>query len=173
MATPCLTFVYDSNYSKGQREFVCIYRQCDGDVAWHGKELATFLNGIRIASGHVGDSIGHSANGPDCLAAQLVVHFKKTSGNIYLVDSSAFNDDDEIIRYDVLAGDDGIEILLEDNLRKRLLQGTPQQFLNWIAQAQSDPNTATLPGKGWQSMEIETSPTPPISAPMEHNLILI
>jgi hypothetical protein len=48
----------------------------------HGKELATFLSGIRRISGK---GPAGAANGIQCLAAQAVAHFKTEPGGFYLV----------------------------------------------------------------------------------------
>ena len=50
----------------------------------HGAELKSFLVGMRIVNGlRLGDQI-RMANGMDCLAAQLIAHFKTEPGGFYL-----------------------------------------------------------------------------------------
>jgi hypothetical protein len=72
MGTRSLTYVYEGKKEDWVLPFVCMYRQFDGYPSGHGAELAEFLNSGKIA------------NGMNCLAAQLVVNFKKDSGGIYL-----------------------------------------------------------------------------------------
>ena len=79
MGTRSLTFVYE-----GDQPIINMYRQFDGYVSGHGKELADFLLFDEITNGiPVGDK-RRIANGMGCLAAQLVAHFKKEAGGFYL-----------------------------------------------------------------------------------------
>ena len=62
-----------------------MYRQFDGYPSGHGKELYEFLKPFTITNGISGGAkLGNSANGIGCLAGQLVCHFKKEVGNVYL-----------------------------------------------------------------------------------------
>lgn len=63
---------------------VNMYRQYDGYLAGHGVELFNFLDGMKIVNGMSGNDGPKFANGGGCLAAQLVAHFKKEPGGIYL-----------------------------------------------------------------------------------------
>lgn len=65
----------------------CLYSQWDGYPSGLGVELSAFLNGIKLVNGFTGQESGPVANGLGCLAAQMVVHFKKQVGSYYLVDS--------------------------------------------------------------------------------------
>ncbi|NJO02787.1 MAG: hypothetical protein HC880_14895 [Bacteroidia bacterium] len=57
----------------------------DGYPSGHGKELAEFLKPITIVNGFSGGmKEGTHANGAGCLAAQLIKHFKKDIGGIYI-----------------------------------------------------------------------------------------
>jgi hypothetical protein len=89
MGTRSLTVVHDED----DKEIVVMYRQMDGYPTGHGEELAEFLRGMRIVNGISPGDTGKFANGMDCLAAQLVMHFKAGckmeysphfAGNIYL-----------------------------------------------------------------------------------------
>lgn len=81
MGTRSLTRV---NAENGER-YLNLYRQYDGYPTGHGKELFDFLDGIEIVNGFSGDMrAGTHANGPGCLAAQIVAHYKKEIGGIYL-----------------------------------------------------------------------------------------
>lgn len=84
MGTRSLTFVYDEE----GRTLISMYRQYDGYPSGHGKELAEFLEPITMVNG-IGATDNKIANGPGCLAAQLVAHFKDGPGGIYLVPTTA------------------------------------------------------------------------------------
>ena len=80
MGTRCLTYVYE-----GKTPLMCLYRQFDGYPSGHGAELADFLNKIEVGNGILGKpEMGEFANGMGCLAAQLIVHFKKSVGGFYI-----------------------------------------------------------------------------------------
>lgn len=79
MGTRSLTFIYDEDGKK----IISMYRQYDGYPSGHGKELAEFLEPITMVNG-IGLTEAAIANGPGCLAAQLVAHFKDGPGGIYL-----------------------------------------------------------------------------------------
>lgn len=80
MGTRCLTvFKNDSD-----KEIVVLYRQGDGYMGGHGKELAEFLAGGTIVNGFSMDEKRKVFNGMECLTAQVISHFKKGVGNFYL-----------------------------------------------------------------------------------------
>ena len=74
----------------GNVTLVVMYRQFDGYISGHGRELAMFLNTQRLTSGVPSrEKPGEGkvwSNGPGCLAAQLVAHFKKKPGGIYIAE---------------------------------------------------------------------------------------
>lgn len=84
MGTRSLTFVYDEDGKK----IVNMYRQMDGYPSGHGLELAEFLEPITMVNG-IGTIKAAIANGPGCLAAQMVAHFKDGPGYIYLGPTTA------------------------------------------------------------------------------------
>ena len=84
MGTRSLTFVYDED----GKILVSMYRQMDGYPSGHGKDLAEFLEPITMVNG-IGMTKAVIANGPGCLAAQLVAHFKDGPGGIYLEPTTA------------------------------------------------------------------------------------
>ena len=84
MGTRSLTFVYD----KDGKKLINMYRQYDGYPSGHGKDLAEFLEPIVMTNG-IGMTEAVIANGPGCLAAQLVAHFKDGPGGIYLGPTTA------------------------------------------------------------------------------------
>ena len=81
MGTRSLTFVYD-----GRKKVLCLYRQFDGYVSGHGKELSEFLMSGSLVNGiPAGKTNDRFFNGMGCLAAQLVANFKVGTGNFYLM----------------------------------------------------------------------------------------
>lgn len=81
MGTRSHTTVFD----EGGTRLVTIYQQYDGYPEGVGLELARFLKGFEITNGFgPGAKLGEMANGPECLAAQLVAHLKTEVGNVYV-----------------------------------------------------------------------------------------
>ena len=63
---------------------VNMYRQFDGYPSGHGRELFNFLENMTMVNGISMEETRRIANGAGCLAAQIVAHFKKEPGGIYL-----------------------------------------------------------------------------------------
>lgn len=83
MGTRALTVVQEDG-----KDVIVMYRQFDGYLDGHGRELAEFLKGVKIGNGIFGDKeMGSFANGLGCLAAQIVAHFKTEVGGFYLYPS--------------------------------------------------------------------------------------
>jgi len=81
MSTRCLTVFMDRN----DQEICVMYGHYDGYYSGYGKDLADFLTGFVMVNGF---SLNHPekiANGMDCLAAQVVAHFKKEPGGFGLL----------------------------------------------------------------------------------------
>ena len=66
-----------------KEEIAVLYRQFDGYPEGHGRELAEFLSGYKFTKGKIDNP--KTANGMDCLAAQIVAHFKTGPGEFYLM----------------------------------------------------------------------------------------
>ena len=82
MGTRSLTYVYEG---EGETPIMCMYRQFDGYLEGHGQELANFLNELTVGNGISGKpELFNFANGMGCLAAQMIVWFKKTPGGFYI-----------------------------------------------------------------------------------------
>jgi len=82
MSTRSLTIFKD-----GEEEIVVMYHHYDGYLKGYGKELAEFLQDMVLTCGIPleKDAPGKFANGMNCLAAQVVSHFKNHDvGNVYL-----------------------------------------------------------------------------------------
>jgi len=80
MGTRCLTVFKNAS----DKEIVVLYRQGDGYMGGHGKELAEFLAEGKIVNGFSMDEKRKVFNGMECLTAQVISHFKKEIGNFYL-----------------------------------------------------------------------------------------
>jgi hypothetical protein len=80
MGTRSLTYVYED-----ETPIICMYRQFDGYPSGHGIGLSEFLTKLKIANGISGNpELFTFANGMGCLAAQMIVWFKKTPGGFYI-----------------------------------------------------------------------------------------
>jgi hypothetical protein len=100
MGTRSLTVVMDQG-----KEIVCMYRQFDGYPSGLGQELRDFLSKRKIVNGFsAGDS--RNFNGIGCLAAQVVAHFKKGIGNVYLYAPGTRDVGEEYV-YTITRGRDG------------------------------------------------------------------
>ena len=116
-----------------------MYRQMDGYPSGHGQELAEFLSKFTIVNG-IGLTDGRKiANGVECLAAQIVAHFKTDVGGFYLHAGSerdAKGAYGEEYIYEVFADTfntkEGIKIACYDvYAKKEIFYGTPQEFLEF------------------------------------------
>lgn len=115
-------------------ETVCaMYRHFDGYIDGHGHELARFL----IDGGPVVNGLLDSKpqfNGAGCLAAQMVAHFKKEPGGIYLYPTSA---EDEEYTYIVEARTrEDIKITVRN--RREIFRGTATELLNFEESCEDD-----------------------------------
>ena len=85
MGTRAATVFVDNEFET-PTELCVLYRQFDGYLDGHGKELKEFLQGMQIVNGMRGDEGSKYANGCGCLAAQVISHFKQQSphGGFYV-----------------------------------------------------------------------------------------
>ena len=81
MGTSSLTVVYNSK----KVPVLCMQKHSDGQTYAYGAQLARFLCAKQIVQGIPCGDTSTLANGVECLAAQLVAHFKQGCGGIYLV----------------------------------------------------------------------------------------
>lgn len=95
MGTRSVTRVHEG--SKTSPVLVAIYKQMGGYYEDLGEELQEFLNGYTIVNGISVNTPEKAANGMGCLAAQLIKHFKKDIGGIYITSS----DDQQEFNYDI------------------------------------------------------------------------
>ena len=130
MGTRSLTFVYDED----GRTIISMYRQYDGYPSGHGKDLAEFLEPITMVNG-IGMTKAVIANGPGCLAAQLVAHFKDGFGGIYLEPTTAV-DCGQDYEYHIATHGEGAELMiacqriegLRPFRRKKIFDGSIEEF---------------------------------------------
>jgi hypothetical protein len=92
MGTRCLTVIYNDD----NQEIAVLYRQYDGYPEGHGEELNTFLRDMTIVNGLSGGP-QRVANGMECLAAQIVAHFKQDAGGFYLYPAGTRNVGEEYV----------------------------------------------------------------------------
>ena len=133
MGTRSLTVIKD-----GKKEICVLYRQHDGYPEGHGKELAEFLSGFRIVNGYDHDDTVKVANGMNCLAAQIITHFKTGVGQFYLYPPKTRDMGEEYV-YTIDAGlYMTLKLLISEvpyppeARNKALMAGTPEDCLAWI-----------------------------------------
>ena len=107
MGTRSLTKILSG---KKEEPITCMYRQFDGYLDGHGQELAEWLSEYTVVNGISIDETRKVANGMDCLAAQMFVHFKEDAGGIYCMHPDASDCGEEYL-YKIKEGENG-EILL-------------------------------------------------------------
>ena len=124
----------DNSGKKVKNEIVTMYRQYDGYMEGHGKDLADFLAGGKLVNG-IGMDDKVVFNGMGCLSAQVVAHFKDGAGGFYL--QRANKNSGEEYRYKVIGDFDTKEITIEvikaeimRILRRVLTGSTPVEIAN-------------------------------------------
>lgn len=98
MGTRSITIMQDLSEKGEIDEIAVLYRQYDGYPSGHGAELAQFLAPFKVVNGF-GEETDNVANGADCLAAQIVAHFKDGVGQFYLMKAGTRNVGDEYRYY--------------------------------------------------------------------------
>lgn len=117
MGTRSLTIIQNAN----KNEIAVLYRQYDGCPSGHGKQLSEFLKDIKMVNG-IGGETTNIANGEECLAAQIIAHFKTAPGDFYLYPAKT-RDIGEDYTYFVytVPGDTTPHIRIESEIKKRTL----------------------------------------------------
>ena len=134
----------DNSGKKVKNEIVTMYRQFDGYMEGHGKDLADFLAGGKLVNG-IGMDDKVVFNGMGCLSAQVVAHFKDGAGGFYL--QRANKNSGEEYRYKVIGDFDTKEITIEVfevgyinakgnyvNKTKKIFSGSPKQLQEKVAE---------------------------------------
>lgn len=135
MGTRSLTTIndywIDNDGKPHQQEIAVLYRQMDGYPEGHGADLVEFLkrfkitNGLSLADDYltIDDRFivkDKTANGMDCLAAQIVAHFKDGAGGIYLMRAGT-RDSGEAYIYTVYKDKEGLKLKVEDTYENTVL----------------------------------------------------
>lgn len=131
MSTGCITVIFDDD----DGEIAVLFRHGDGYPEVHGVELAKFLSTRILCSGLGGKIIDGKqwANGMNCLAAQIVAHFKVAPGGFYLYPANAASIG-EMYTYEVFCKGPGHDFnicILERN--SVIFNGTPEELLEKFA----------------------------------------
>ena len=134
----------DNSGKKVKNEIVTMYRQFDGYMEGHGKELSDFLAGGKLVNG-IGSGDKVVFNGMGCLSAQVVAHFKDGAGGFYL--QRANKNSGEEYRYKVIGDFETKEITIEVfevgyintkgdyvNKAKKIFSGSPKQLQDKVAE---------------------------------------
>ena len=144
--TKVITTWEDTDGKKQRQPVTCMYRQYDGYMDGHGKELAEWLDGFTIVNGIPSDKSEPMFNGMDCLAAQMFVHFKSSgckddgtptsnAGGIYCMHPDTTGCFEEYL-YEISQGDDCILITVYETHyesdTEEIFHGTPKELLTKI-----------------------------------------
>ena len=118
-----------------EKACVNMYRHYDGYPKVHGIELAEFLRDFRVVNGLGSKDEAKIANGYGCLAAFMVAHFKKESGQIYLYECNDDQDSWQDYTYTVYPKDGEPNwISIYSNLIKEcIFVGTPEDLIEKYA----------------------------------------
>ena len=123
----------DKNGNEKRRPTACMYRQYDGYLEGHGIELAEFLAPFTIVNGFGSNDKSKVANGMDCLAAQMIAHFKDGIGDIYLMHPDTTDVGEEYIYEIEESGNDKqLAITVTDGDQAVIFKGTVQGLIKTI-----------------------------------------
>jgi hypothetical protein len=128
MSTRSLTAILDNNGN----ELVTIYNQYDGYPSGYGVDLAEFLSEFTIINGvSCNTMIRKIANGMECLAGQIVSHFKVCVGGIYLYPPNTRRmGDNYLYIVSVISSNIMMKLLkYKDDLYEEVFYGSPEEFI--------------------------------------------
>ena len=121
---------------------VNMYRPFDGYISGHGRELAAFLNTQRMTYGILfRESAGEGkvwSNGPGCLAAQLVAHFKKEPGGIYIAEPSCWEEYNYTVEVGEYTNAIRVKVHLGGDPNTPVFDGTLEEFTAYVADSRED-----------------------------------
>ena len=129
MGTRSLTYVFD-----GDQPILCLYRQYDGYVAGHGREVAEFLRGNQVVNG-LSLNPGKVFNGMGCLAASLVAHFKKAPGQFYIHAPVLGRDDGQDYEYHIY--ENKIRVIDCRHSREVIFLGAWENFVEFCSEEET------------------------------------
>lgn len=138
-------FIEKFKNTKGEikKEKICImYRQMDGYPSGHGQDLAEFLTDGVLVNGINSAEKRKIFNGMGCLTAQVIAHFKKGAGSIYIYSPSTPIGVEDYI-YEI-EGDEKHNLTMrcfetsyndkthKSSKGKMLFEGKPETFKTWL-----------------------------------------
>jgi len=122
MGTRSLTYVYEK-----ETPIMCMYRQFDGYPSGHGVELSEFLTQMTVGNGISGSpELFSFANGMGCLAAQMIVNFKKSPGGFYIYSVDMNQDCWQDYEYHVYE-----DKLIVKNPTEVIFEGSYEEFMSF------------------------------------------
>lgn len=139
MGTRSLT-VFEEEFQKEPEEIAVLYTQYDGYPSGHGRDLCDFLMNIKIVNGIGILNEGKIANGMDCLAAQIVAHFKDGVGGTYLMRANTRNVG-EVYVYKIFHNTDDGEIhigILDAYEDEEIFSGSVDEMDEWLKMKEKD-----------------------------------
>lgn len=111
MGTRSLTKIIEQDKKSGEELIIAMmYRQFDGYLDGHGRDLVEFLRNCEVVNGiREVKQGGRTFNGGGCLAAQCVAHFKDDGepGGVYLQKPSPEATEEFV--YEIVTKWDGME----------------------------------------------------------------
>lgn len=127
MSTACATRIFEDGEC-----LVNMVRQADGYPEGHGQELFEFLSSKKITCGITNYSSETEANGLSCLAAQMIAHFKKGIGGIYL-QMPRWPQYEYEFTYDVFGDSDSMlsKVVVHDD-QLEVFSGSVEAFGVWL-----------------------------------------
>ena len=131
MGTRSLTVI---NSEWDNSEICVLYKQYDGYPEGHGTDLLNFLKDMQLVNGISSDDDNKRiSNGMDCLAAQIVAHFKTGPGYFY-INAAGSRDMCEEFIYTIYTKDKILYIKVEDTYDKGhlLFDGNLNQYEKWL-----------------------------------------
>src|SRR5512137_2665413 len=136
MGTRSLTYFYHDG-----KPFCAFYRQMDGYPEGHGVELGEILAPITLVNGYQLDmKAGTHANGPGCLAAQVIAALKTDIGSIYMITPNPEDHKEGWQEYEYFVHVDTVgegfkakyDLRVEvTDTRNKIFSGSAQDFLAW------------------------------------------
>lgn len=138
MGTRSLTHVIDNDFGD-PRHILTVYRQYDGYLDGHGRDLAEFISSRKFVNGISGDPT-EVFNGAGCFAAALVAYLKTLrnggageieAGGVYI---HPLDSPPEEFNYTVTIAGPEVSLKVTDWQDTTLFEGTPDEFLVQISQ---------------------------------------
>jgi WYL_2, Sm-like SH3 beta-barrel fold len=150
MGTRSLTFFYQDG-----KPFCAFYRQMDGYPSGHGVDLGEILAPITLVNGYqLNMQAGEYANGPGCLAAQVIQKLKTGIGSIYMITPNPKDHENGWQEYEYhvhcnAIGEDYtaryITSIKVTDTKNTIFSGSWKEFLAWAQDAKLDSDGNYIP----------------------------